>query len=222
MLCWTLDLRRLSSLLLYLATLPICDPAVSHLQVAVNTVFSSKLAALRKALPFPNTSSQLTSSLHLLHTSLLPEQQRLMMLMPELQRPDVRVLLDSLAVIASSIASQCGQPYPGTNHVMRCDSWMQHPTTPATSAWSFMTSMQAFNLQLSQLSSGRRFGTVRLAYPLLRRAIMALLLNIFAAGHVFSQSESEVVAALCGRLHKLHRLGAQSKAIIEFFHSECI
>lgn len=54
----------------------------------------------------------------------------------------------------------------------------------------------------------RRVSTVRLAYPLLLRAAMALLLNVFATGHEFSELEAVQVAALCGRLHKLHRLGA--------------
>lgn len=143
-----------------------------------------------------------------------------MLLIPELEMADVRSLLDSLAVIASSTASHCGRPLPGAKNVLSCDSWTHQPPKRNTSTQSFTTSMQAFSVQLSQLGTQRRNGTVRLSYPLLRRAVMALLLNMFAAGHVFSQSESDVIASLCGRLHKLHRLGAQSKAIIEFFHSE--
>lgn len=38
------------------------------------------------------------------------------------------------------------------------------------------------------------------------------------SGHRFSASEQASVAAVAGRLHRLHRLAAQSKRILEFFH----
>ena len=80
--------------------------------------------------------------------------------------------------------------------------------------------MQGLTIILSAVSSFDpvRFATLRTAYPISRRAVMAFILERYLTAGPFDGQELLLIQAICARLFKLHRSAAQSKRILEFFH----
>lgn len=80
--------------------------------------------------------------------------------------------------------------------------------------------MQGLTMLLAAVSNfdPLRYASLRTAYPVARRAVMAFILDHYLTHGKFDEQEALLVQALAARLYKLHRQAAQSKRILEFFH----
>ncbi|GLC75884.1 hypothetical protein PLESTF_001700300 [Pleodorina starrii] len=85
----------------------------------------------------------------------------------------------------------------------------QHFTFETTLRF-LLTTLRSFN--------PRRLTSLLTAYPICRRATMALVLERFLTAGPFSEPEARLVVEMCQYLFKLHHRAAQTKRIIEFFH----
>lgn len=158
---------------------------------SVNDVFAEKLRVYDGSLSNPRT--KLEDTLRYLYTDLLAAKQRLDVDIPELE----------------------GR----TNTISEADRLFSDFTLMGREAGRM--SVEAQLSRLLEIVTGfnpLKYARIRTAYPVMRRAVAAYIAHMYVRGHRFTTAESALVAQISERLHKLHRLGAQSKRITEFFH----
>lgn len=157
----------------------------------VNDVFEEKLRVYDGSMQSPRT--KLEDTLRYLYTDLLTVKQRLDVDIPELE----------------------GR----TNTVSEADRLFGNITLMVRDAGRMAVEAQLSRLlDIVNAFNPLKYARIRTAYPVMRRAVAAFITHMYVRGHRFSRAESAVIEQISDRLHKLHRLGAQSKRITEFFH----
>lgn len=175
-----------------LLTLSSPAPTLQTVPPSVNEIIESKLAVYRKSLPNPSTT--LDDTLRFLYREVLTLKRRLDLDMPEL---DAR----------KNTLGEADRLYGNFSQLL----------TGAGRSLSVASQLSAL-LGVVQQFNPLKYARIRTAYPVMRRAVAAYIVQLYVNGHRFSREEQVLVDAIAERLHKLHRLGAQSKRITEFFH----